>query len=125
MRCKERYDKRTSETKAVITLIQIFSNASALLLSESQLSGFKRRINIGKISVLPEVSAVVNFANSQVLSQFRAHMVVAKVSRAEKAFAYFACARQRCVPSRVAFSHPLADEARQFRLTGRSVSYRP
>lgn len=68
--------------------------------------------------MLSQIGVVLDLANSQVVPHFRAHMAVAKVSIAEKAPAYLASARQRSVPCRVAFSHPLADEARQHRLPG-------
>jgi hypothetical protein len=68
--------------------------------------------------VLAEIGVMFDLANSQVVPHFRAHMAVAKVSSAEKASAYLASAHQRSVPFWVAFSHPFADEARQFHLTG-------
>ena len=71
-------------------LVQILSRALASLLSQRQLPGSKRGIHIKEVFVLSEIRAVIDLAYSFVIEHFRTHMVVAKVSSAEKAIANLA-----------------------------------
>ena len=93
--------------------VQILFRALASLLSQRRLPGSKRRIHIKEVSVLSEIRAVIDLAYRFVVDHFRTHMVVAKVSSAEKAIANLAGAYQRSVPFWIAFSHSLTDKTRQ------------